>query len=116
MTNEERKQWIEACKELLVKYKNGVHDASGCPFCDVAYDVAFNRHPDLSDEEIDDNVDACEYCIWSRFTQTDCISYAMKHTVYDLRTPLMQRPDWIALRIKQLPDWIKQLEEAKCDD
>ena len=29
MTNEERKQWIEACKELLVKYKNGTHDASG---------------------------------------------------------------------------------------
>ncbi len=116
MTNEERKQWIEACKELLVKYKNGTHDTSGCPFCDVAYDVAFNRHPDLSDEEIDDNVDACEYCIWPKFTQTDCISYAILHSGGPKTTPLMKRPDWTALRIEQLPEWIKQLEEAKCDD
>lgn len=114
MTNEERKQWIRACKELLVKYKNGTHDTSSCPLCALAYDW---MPEDALYEDGDLKEDACEYCIWSKFTHTDCISYAIKHTINANRlTPLMERPGWIALRIKQLPEWIKQLEEMTCDD
>ena len=114
MTNEERKQWIEACKELLVKYENGAHDTWDCPLCALAYDQmpedVFNE-----DGEIDEIVDVCEYCIWSKFEHTDCYSYAILHSGGPKTTPLMKRPDWTALRIKQLPDWIKQLEEASND-
>lgn len=109
MTNEERKQWIRACKELLVKYENGTHDTWGCPLCALAYDW---MPEDVFDENGDHKEDSCEYCIWSKFTQTDCNSYAIKHTTRDPLIPLMKRPNWIALRIKQLPEWIKQLEEA----
>lgn len=113
MTNEERKQWIRACKELLVKYKNGTHDTLSCPLCALAYDW---MPEDALDEDGDLKEDACEYCIWSKFTQTDCMSYAVNHTTRDPLTPLMKTPGWIALRIKQLPEWIKQLEEMTCDD
>lgn len=107
MTNEERKQWIRACKELLVKYKNGTHDTLSCPLCALANDW-------MPEDALDE--DACEYCIWSKFTQTDCMSYAVNHTTCDPLTRLMKTPGWIALRIKQLPEWIKQLEEMTCDD
>jgi len=112
MTNEERKQWIEACKELLVKYENGTHNSTDCPLCTIANDIAYSI-----DEDADiDEVDACEYCLWHKIMHTDCMHYAIEHTQRNPPITLMQRPDWIALRIKQLPDWIKQLEEAKCDD
>ncbi|GAH74510.1 unnamed protein product, partial [marine sediment metagenome] len=54
----------------------------------------------------------CSNCIWMWFTDTWCINYRNKYLTEDTKgAGSFLNPRWVKLRVRQIPIWIKHLEE-----
>ena len=99
LTKKERRMWIKALKEILYYYEEK-DEIVGCPLCSASR-ISGNLC----------NVD--NSCPWYWFTGDSCNAYSDKdfnETAWDLRK--FRNPRWVKLRLRQIPRWIKKLEEG----
>lgn len=91
LTKKERRIWIKALKEVLDKYKKTGEpsDHCLCSLCSVCGD--------------------CWDCIWVYFTGMFCAIYYKKH--FKKCRLGFRSSRWVKLRLRQIPRWIKKLEE-----
>jgi len=104
MTKRKKRQWIKACKKLLIYYERGTED-QGCPFCGIAGWIKGNtklpRRPN------------CEKCIWKIFTGKRCFDYVCKKygDLFNVAELRQDPPEiWRVISIERLNRWIKRLE------
>ena len=95
LTKKERRMWIRALKGTLKMYKN--EKFVGCPLCGVTRTFCVKSH----------------HCVWYWFTGYSCNTFAEEN----FRSPAWElnksrNPRWVKLRLRQIPQWIKKLEEG----
>lgn len=93
LTKKERRMWIKALKGTLERYKNKEIHAD-CLLCNMSL--------------------SCGDCVWRWFTGMSCNTYMrLKTKQWRLRLEVwITRPRWVKMRIRQIPQWIKKLEEG----
>ena len=93
LTKKERRKWIKALKGTLTRYKN----------------KDFNKYCLLCGMR-----SGCENCVWQWFTGMACVPY-IDFKAKQWRTRKLfwiRHPRWVKLRLRQIPRWIKKLEEG----
>jgi hypothetical protein len=99
LTKKERRMWIKALKELLDWYKKKKKLRYGCPLCTILpKGLCIRSH----------------HCVWYWFTGYSCNSFtAIENFDFDAYELNKSRnPRWVKLRLRQIPRWIKKLEEG----
>lgn len=93
LTKKERRMWIKALKGTLERYKNE-ESHSDCLLCNSCLD--------------------CFCCVWMWFTKMSCTSYmATKRKQWHKKEIIwITHPRWVKFRVRQIPQWIKKLEEG----
>jgi hypothetical protein len=102
LTREECSMWIDALKALLKYYKDKKIIMVGCSLCQTSAAISKTR------------CTKSHYCPWYWFTNIGCNTYSIRNfhdVAWDLREN--HNPKWVKLRVAQIPEWIKELEEVK---
>lgn len=99
------KKWKTACEKLRKRYEAEIN-YSACPLCDLAFEL-----------EYEENL-LCDKCLWNTFFGKSCEIYADRWvakrdimTIFPIETA-KKYPEWRKLRIKQLTEWLKYINEA----
>ena len=94
LTKKERRMWIKALKDVLYNYENEIPEWN-CPLCNISKKIN------------------CSDCVWWWFIGMTCSDYLDFKGKQWQKYPLyFSAPRWVKLRIRQIPRWIKKLEEG----
>ena len=90
----QKEEWLKAIGELEDYYLGKASGRYRCPLCWAARE-------------------SCDVCLWVLICGKDCMSYVRKRRYSDFIWSLRdnRKSNWVKLRLKQLPEWRKWVEE-----
>lgn len=101
LTKKERRMWIKALREILDYYEEKTEESIGCPLCEVSSIIS---------HKICHAGNSCPWYWFTGYSCNVCSDKDFNETAWDLRVSRNSR--WVKMRIRQIPQWIKKLEEG----